>query len=647
MTVLPLSLNRTQVLIEQCVDAYLQRWLSHETRREDYGLGNPAVSRQQMTTILQQSPPARPSRAPPLPPSSTDQPVSSPLSSQSNNYPSGTPPLPSLSTGQQLSSTPSPQPNNSEVDHAKYVFKPLENYLIASLHDCICLNSSFRILRPSLPVRAASEGATLRGSSPELSTSVDSTIPLFEVDAKTLLLGDVAENGLWWTGNRIDRHRSQRDGRNGAIPMDRLDGKMNAKSARINFEELEEWYHEISSCGYSWRNNLGKLQGFTDGDKLDLLKNEKRIENDMAEARVHVQRTFLKATESLLRRPGRPLMLPEDCRFLLILLANPLLSTTSGRKERSATHDLKPPKKPSVLSQQGDMSSKDEKLAIGGATGQHAGIIKRILGLMANLPNECHQTLIVWICRMSEPHFRRIVELVGGFVTYRLTRHPGRKRSQSHDPTAGLIPNISGPGAGTSAHLHAALGIVGPSRKPEGREGLITYTEDWQIKAAAKVMSLLFQANNSGLHHRNYARSSHYEAAQRRAHTHTQLLPTSDFYNTLLDYADLIADFEAWESRRGKFTFCQYPMFLSIWAKIHIMEHDTRRQMEVKAREAFFNSIINRKAISQYLVLKVRRECLVDDSLRGVSEVVGTGQEEIKKGLRIEFMGEEGVDAGG
>jgi E3 ubiquitin-protein ligase HECTD2 len=114
-----------------------------------------------------------------------------------------------------------------------------------------------------------------------------------------------------------------------------------------------------------------------------------------------------------------------------------------------------------------------------------------------------------------------------------------------------------------------------------------------------------------------------------------------------LDYSDLVADFDAWESRNGKFAFCQYPFFLSISAKSRILEHDARRQMTIKAREAFFDSILNRKAVSQYLHLKVRRDCLIEDSLRGVSEVVGSGQEEIKKGLRIEFIGEEGVDAGG
>jgi hypothetical protein len=35
------------------------------------------------------------------------------------------------------------------------------------------------------------------------------------------------------------------------------------------------------------------------------------------------------------------------------------------------------------------------------------------------------------------------------------------------------------------------------------------------------------------------------------------------------------------------------------------------------------------------------------DRLRRISEVVGSGQGDIKKGLKIEFIGEEGVDAGG
>ncbi|KAI4125451.1 MAG: hypothetical protein LQ338_004233 [Usnochroma carphineum] len=252
----------------------------------------------------------------------------------------------------------------------------------------------------------------------------------------------------------------------------------------------------------------------------------------------------------------------------------------------------------------------------------------------------------------------------------------GSQGTQAQDSISVLVPEISRSGAGTPAQLHAALG---PGTKPSSSkalDGRLTYGNDWQIKAAAKIMSLLFEANNSSAHRHHIVCEEQVPGAEGptpgcqsmsgpvrhtadalinatdrvsllRACKRQRQLPTNAFYNTLLDYCDLVADFETWENRRASFSFCQYPMFLSVWAKIRILEYDARRQMEVKARQAFFNSIINRHAVSQYLVLRVRRECLVEDSLRGVSEAVGSGQEDIKKGLRIAFQGEEGVDAGG
>jgi E3 ubiquitin-protein ligase HECTD2 len=456
----------------------------------------------------------------------------------------------------------------------------------------------------------------------------DFELPLSEVDAKTLLLGDIGENGMWWTGNR--RRAQKMTGR------DAEHGNVDRNVMRIHWSAVHDWYHAIFSCGRTWKPQWQSLMESSSGVPSGVEEQwVAEIEQEIAEARLHVQRTLLKATEKLLYRPGRPLKTPHDGRFLLILLRNPILypqhrsasvpRISAIRPADSQIHDQRPGIK-SVLSSRPQPPPK-ASASRGRGAGQHSGIIKRLLGLVANLSTECHQLMISWLCRFSETHLRELVELVGGFVSYRLGRQTGRGRSSSHDLVSGLVPDISGPGAGTSAHLHAALGINGPSKAGEAKDGGVVYGDDWQIKAAAKVMSLIFAANNTG-------KSS-------------QMLPTDAFYNTLVDYADLTADFQTWESRTGKFSFCQYPMFLSIWAKIHIMEYDARRQMEVKAREAFFNSILSRKAVNQYLVLKVRRDCLVDDSLRSVSEIVGTGQEEIKKGLKIEFLGEEGVDAGG
>ena len=391
------------------------------------------------------------------------------------------------------------------------------------------------------------------------------------------------------------------------------------------------------------------------------------VDEEMSEARSHVQRTVLKASELLLKRPGRPLRRPEDCRFLLILLANPLLHSsdlirpvpapTNQRVVSVGQGESSSLKLPSPSSRN-PLSSSRRSPSTGSATGRHSGIIKRILGLLSTLSIECHQYLISWFSRFEEPQCRRIVDLIGSFVSYRLSRQHGRKRSNTQDPSGFMIPSISRLGAGNPAQLHAALEATTAPNPPDRLSSTAGYTEDWQVRAAARTMSLLFSANNNDPSIKSDGSVSSVSKddggtrtgtiAKKRTHRRGQLLPTNAFYNTMLDYADLIADFDVWESRkRDKFTFCQYPMFLSIWAKIRIMEYDARRQMEIMARDAFFNSILSRKAVNQYLILKVRRTCLVEDSLRGVSEVVGTGQEEIKKGLRIEFIGEEGLDSGG
>ncbi|EEP81739.1 conserved hypothetical protein [Uncinocarpus reesii 1704] len=274
-------------------------------------------------------------------------------------------------------------------------------------------------------------------------------------------------------------------------------------------------------------------------------------------------------------------------------------------------------------------------------------IMKRTIGLLSNLPGECHRSLVSWFSRLPESQFRRLVDLVGSFVTHRLNRAQKRRPSKSarlEDNLGEFVPTFSGPNTTTPAQLHSALQRDNISKSPNPEYKNLSYSDDWQIKAAARVMALLFRANYASHGRRMEHPMLH---GPHDIHDRLHMIPINAFYSTLLDYSDLITDFEAWESRSGKFTFCQYSFFLSIWAKIRILEHDARRQMEAKAREAFFDSILGRRGTSQYLVLKVRRECLVEDSLRGVSEVVGSGQEEIKKGLRIEFVGEEGVDAGG
>ena len=656
-----MSLEKTRSLIDECLDTYLQARLDSNrpsaaeriVPKDEGKIGSgkplPNPFRSDVTNAVDSASTFKipsPSRAPPPPPTLNASPT------EHGDLPGDL----------QLQSQ----------DPSRSIFRLLENYIIACFTSIECLNTSFSTQRSSQLRRAASENAVIESHLPSNGEDcIASKSPFPELDAKTLLLGDFAENGMWWIGKgQFDQHRPQ--GHLTRATEGTPEERVTPKTPRINWTEVNEWYLMTVSAGCKWRD---RLHGVWPGRhatwgvaNADLTSEEtlRFIDNEIMEACAHVQRTLLKASENILRRPGRPLRKPEDCRFLLILLANPLLHTSESGSLACMRHIKSPGAATKVeTSINGSVSNQSPEILAShkrspsnrsSTVGKHSGIIKRILGLLANLPSDCHQCLVTWFSRFSEPHFRKFVDLIGSFITYRLSRQHGRKRSDSHDPHGGLIPSISGLGAGTSAQLHAALGVSPAPKSPEKQESRASYSEDWQIRAAARVMSLLFSANiRTQYRPPDAGKTSWPDSARARAGSagrngvspSRQLLPTSAFYNTLLDHFDLVADFETWESRRGKFSFCQYPMFLSIGAKIRIMEHDVRRQMEIKAREAFFSSILNRKAVSQYLVLKVRRECLVEDSLRSVSEVVGTGQDDIKKGLRIDFIGEEGLDSGG
>ncbi|EER29252.1 HECT-domain containing protein [Coccidioides posadasii C735 delta SOWgp] len=537
-----------------------------------------------------------------------------------------------------------------------YIFRVLEDYIYASFDDCDTLNNSF--LTPgSRHPRAASEGTPLR-KSPENSPSPPNGSPHFQLDGKTLRLGDIAENGSWWAGTRPTRHRSINDNQN-TRPNNTHSGLVSFKSPRINWPELSEWYHLVIHAGDCWRT-AWHLMKPTNTDEL--LKWEavelSGLEKLISESEFHLRTVLLKATEKLLQRPKRPLERPEDTRFLLILLVNPLLYPSSSSPRKPSAQLMVPgsgdrsrssmPADRVPVPRRSHSALSNKAIA---PSDRRSVIIKRIIGLLSNLPGECHHSLVSWFSRLSENQFRRLVDLVGSFVTYRLSKGSRRRPSKSvniEDNIEEFVPTFSGPSSTTSAQLHSALQRDNATKPSSSEHKTVAYSDDWQMRAAARVMALLFRANHSS-HRRRSPHSASYPPlnGQHEVHDHLHMIPISTFYNTLLDYSDLITDFEAWESRTGKFTFCQYSFFLSIWAKIRILEHDARRQMEAKAREAFFDNILGRRGTSQYLVLKVRRECLVEDSLRGVSEVVGSGQEEIKKGLRIEFVGEEGVDAGG
>lgn len=215
--------------------------------------------------------------------------------------------------------------------------------------------------------------------------------------------------------------------------------------------------------------------------------------------------SLIKTSEVLLRRPGRPLKRKEDLRFLLIILENPALavnffnsfnpylrsspvkiSPSPTKKisveERRSSKALAPPLSPTPekttdAQRQSSKSlpspSKDSFLVRQNSAlasfileAQHTqhSLLKRIYGIISNLSNESHHYLVNWFARLlAPPIFRRRVEIINSFIAYRLGKHQARAL-------------LSGP-----------TGVSKTQR--------LLYTNDWQIKAAARIMALFFAAN--------------------------------------------------------------------------------------------------------------------------------------------------------
>lgn len=206
--------------------------------------------------------------------------------------------------------------------------------------------------------------------------------------------------------------------------------------------------------------------------------------------------SLIKTSEVLLRRPGRPLRRKEDLRFLLIILENPALvisffnsfnpTVLSPAVKRTFINEQRLSKQPASasyapensgsrrrLSKSLSLSTKDPLLARENSVPdpsvvdvqhiQHS-LMKRLYGIISNLPNELHHYLVNWFGRLlAPPIFRRRVEMMNSFITYRLGKHQNQ-----------------------------AL-LSGPTGASKTQRQL--YTSDWQIKASARTMALLFAAN--------------------------------------------------------------------------------------------------------------------------------------------------------
>lgn len=357
-------------------------------------------------------------------------------------------------------------PGRSAACEPKAIFKELENYIADCLQSTACLNSSFLHHNyPALP-RSGPESQVRRKPVPSRDTrmpsrdrgrprgNTDTDMAITDLDPKLLMLGGVAENGLWWTGGSaepsvpVPKTKPKR-------PENRRGSSSSATPLRMDWTELDNWYRTIIGPAEGWLSVFEEIAGSKPAGHVDM----HTLENELLQGQLHTQRALLKYTEMLLKRPRRPVLRPIDLRFLLIILENPLLhrrqlpvemtrQPNSGRRRPQAVQTL-PQQEGANVPTSGPLS------------GQHSGIVKRIVGLVSNSPPLCHNHLIHWWTIYEQDRYVKAKDLFSGFLAYRLLRQKDKKPTRAADDdavTSFMIPQMRSGQSG--AQIHDEIGAL-------------------------------------------------------------------------------------------------------------------------------------------------------------------------------------------
>ncbi|KAG7905263.1 hypothetical protein KL906_005300 [Ogataea polymorpha] len=366
---------------------------------------------------------------------------------------------------------------------------------------------------------------------------------------------------------------------------------------------------------------------------------------------------------------------PADINWLLILLEIPILPDCLISGIDSCTDGLAPDLKTSCYD-----------------------ILKRVIGLLSYSEKKITSRLTYWWSRLPHDEFVKKIDFINLYITFQLTRcinyelynsiiQPGSylNVSMSDDinfkenlnahfirPTSkssdfglfiGLPLYISSGGRRTGISSSSSFWSgKKESKEHEVKIRLQQYGDDWHLRTAGRLASFLFIANKKN-----------------------KKVSDAVFYNNLVDYVNVKQDFDAWQFhastikheqsttnkdslqlvvdylqaetkasylglssangtlKKSSFTFCQFPFLLSLAAKISILEHEAKRMMERKAEEAFIQSLNKKMPFDVYFKVRVRRNFITPDSLRCIK----SHQTDFKKLLRVEFVDEPGIDAGG
>ncbi|SCU99198.1 LADA_0H18184g1_1 [Lachancea dasiensis] len=293
-------------------------------------------------------------------------------------------------------------------------------------------------------------------------------------------------------------------------------------------------------------------------------------------------------------------------------------------------------------------------------------VLKRCIGYMSSLDGTSAKEFVRHLQGMSAPHFVSHVDLLNIYLTFHFSRIMRKKfqedACQGSPDLEEFCSDIKLNPKKTSNDLEIISRMVSKIWKSDGHAktdlphtfkfDILDYGNDWHIKTVAKLSFFYYTANQC-----------------------KWKCPVSRFYNVLSDYLDYKKDYDEcgrnWKCRDftspqaltkatenmvlipyypltgqssiAQFAMCQYPYLLSLGIKISIMEREIRKVMEHSAEQAFLKALDKKQVIEVYLRIRIRRSNVAQDSLHCIE----AHRSDLQKSLRVEFVNEPGIDAGG
>jgi E3 ubiquitin-protein ligase HECTD2 len=556
----------------------------------------------------------------------------SPVIGPANGF-NGEPPSPFLNSESCSPKFPSESfPRRPRVDMNRDPFQPLLDYL-SQISKRPNLNISFSTIRGHHHGRSTGD-PNARSANKGSQDTRSSTPPpqISQMDHKDLMIGDVYD-----VASSLVTEQSSPSKRHMSKPDPLIPNLVSHGSPHIDWRNLGRWYETVLAIGLAKKDQPPANNSGDSSEKPSKTSSAKRAQ--ILEDLGHVVRGhILELMEHLLAIPQQAPSEPQDIRYLLILLANPLLTSSKDYPIRSsrritlpAAHEASSPnyrqRSPSRGPQRGshNLSKKSRVLSL-------------LMGVIANLPSDCHTYIIQWLSRYPEDIFRKHVDMLLTFVNERVSiRGLFQKSSRKSLKSSSMYHGVP-----TSQMFDDLL-------QSDMLPGKDVNVDDWQLQSACKVLQLFVRANDifqvkSGM---NRLQAS---STTRRRPVVKQLIHTEYFYISQLDSEDKLdaaRDFDDWERKEPGLQLTRYSFLLTLGTKMRILEADGRKKMASKARQEFFDSIMRHTSVDKFFHLKVRRTCVIEDSLQRISEAISSSEGEAKKALKVHFEGEEGIDAGG